>query len=1209
MSTISLGPFVLTEPIGRGGMGEVWRAHHREQETPVAIKVLTREGARREAYIEAFRNEVFSIARLHHPGVIVLMDYGRIRARCEQSSLGRLVEGSPYIVMELARYGSLEEYARSLRWPELRALLLTMLSALGHAHARGVIHRDLKPQNILLGCGDDDAVKLTDFGLAHAIHEDVERSDLIEPGWGTPAYMAPEQFRGRWRDYGPWTDLYALGVMAYELAVGRLPFEATSKFEMGRSHISKDIPRLFPRFPVPAGFEGWAMRLLQKAPEHRFRRAADAAMQLAKLDAQPALPSTQRFGAITDPVLAPLEQASEAMIETSELDVSLLSSFMARDRQRLEERLDSHPTSLFERSFSEEEQDDAPESGEHLPHLPSFPEDHSETLLPEETIEEIIVPAPTYVPPLPLSWRRRQQPLPRPRLLGAGLGLFGLREPPLIGREAERDLMWEALRQVKATQGARAVLLRGASGVGKSRLARWFAARAHELGAAKVMQARHSPMRSPLDGVAPMIARHMGCGGLKRADTYERVRHHLEHIWVKDELDWALLSEVLSPQEHDLSLSATRPYSDAERNAVLTRYFEHEAVERPLIIWLDDIQWGAGSLILARELFEHAATHAMPVLLLMTLREDALESRSMEAHLLAELEHDPMIYQCHLSPLQHAESRELMSELLALEEQLATQLARRARGNPLFAIQLLAQLVNADKLEPGEQGFALKPGESIELPDDIHSLWQARLDRLLVRCAAEQRQCLEMASALGVQVLLTEWMSACAHHSLQVDHALLEDLFEQGLVHNTADGWAFSHGLLRESLERRARDEGRWQRLNRACAEMMLSLYRPSHPNMEARYARYLVVAGEHERALEPMLGAVRLMIRRSDLQGALELLEEREVLLQQLMLPLGDSRSAQGVVLRAQILDEQGAYLDARRWARSVMEDASKYGWRRLHVEACIQCARATFHRGETREARQLYDEAMGALDELHESLREPFMLRIEIGRARIAQRGGEHEEARAQFVLARERAVILGDKLALATTLNGLGDVARQRSELGDARRYAERALEITQEIGNYVLIADCTNDLAEVARLEGDLEGAREYAERAVEYYESVGSSQSMRVRRNLGFIALGMEQFEQAAEIFSRLLAHFGLTHDHSQLAMALVGNLPCLAYKQEWEALEVAMIRAKHLLHETQRHDPDVSVACEQVASLANDARKVDIAARALAIGREHGRAR
>lgn len=1237
MSTIPLGPFELEAPIGRGGMGEVWRAVHAVEQVPVAIKVLTREGSRRQQYVECFRNEVLSIAKMHHPGIIELMDHGTISERAARASNGRLVEGSPYLVMELARYGSLGEYRMSLRWPELRAVLLMVLDALAHAHARGVIHRDLKPQNILLGCGEKNAVKLTDFGLAHPIGGDHERDDILEPGWGTPVYMAPEQFRGFWRDYGPWTDLYAVGVMAYELACGRLPFEAENKLDLGRAHIMADIPRVFSSFPTPSGFESWVLRLLQKEPMHRFRRAADATLALAHLSAdadgdgpERAKLMTDRFGAVESSMAVEFSEAElsgEVANPTELISGDEITRMIVEDRAVSLERDSAAEVVAHQRTELLDPAADAslaemsaarlpasvgrggtgltPNEVHHAPDSDAWSvlgESMEVGMVPETTIEDHVVPSLISTPPVPISWRRRHHPAVIKPLQNTGLGLFGVREPPLVGRDAERDLMWEAMRQVAYERAPRAVLLRGASGVGKSRLAEWFSSRAHELGSAKVLYARHSPMRTPFDGVIPMLARYFRSAGLSGAELYDRVRHHLERIWVRDERDWSLLSDLLSP---DAASVKGRFYSHAERHTVISRYLFYESDERPVLLWFDDVQWGAEALMLRRAIFEYAKERQFPILILMTLREDALDARSLEAHLLDELEHDPLIYQCHISPLTRGESRALVKELLPLDEELTARIERRARGVPLFAIQLLGDLVEGDKLEAGPEGFTLKPGESIDLPDDIHLLWQKRLDRLLSRYGAEQLQCLEIAAALGVEVSLVEWINACKHHSLQFDHVLLDQLFEQALISNTEDGWVFAHGLLRESLERRAREEGRWESLNRACAHMIVALYTPSHREYHARYARHLIEAGELERALEPMLEAARSSMRRSDLHDALSILDERDAILNRLDLPLGDSRQGQGMVLRSKILDEQGHYLEARRWAASVVTDAAKYGWRQLGIEANIQCAWATFHRGATVEAEGLFNEAHRALAVMPEDQHTGFLLRIEMGQARVAQRRGRLEKARELFHSARDRAVILGDQLALATCLNGLGDVSRQAEDFAAARRYAERALTLTEEIGNFVLIADCTNDLAEIERHEGSLNLARAHAERAIDLYESVGSSQSLRVQRNLAFIALGQRQYTEAREIFEKLAERFNLTHDYGQLALVLTGLIPCYAQLGDWEQAEEYLDRARHLLEKTQRFDQDVAFACHRVVEMAARANKDSIALRAAALAGAH----
>ncbi|CAN0511937.1 unnamed protein product, partial [Laminaria digitata] len=284
MSHIELGPFTLHEVIGRGGMGEVWRGVHREQQVPVAIKVITSAHALDRRFIDGFEREVQATAGLDHPGICRVFDHGTIPARVSAPSLQT---GSPWLAMELATGGSLEEAPRFGAWEELRAFLLSLLDALAHAHARGIVHRDLKPANVLLKEVHHHATRylLSDFGLAHAIDPSVARSehDIKTATAGTPYYMAPEQLLGQWRDYGSWTDLYALGCMTYELCSGRPPFIGKSNFQIASRHLEAEMPKLAPRFSIPRDLEGWILGLLCKEWRARYRTAAEAAWALRNM--------------------------------------------------------------------------------------------------------------------------------------------------------------------------------------------------------------------------------------------------------------------------------------------------------------------------------------------------------------------------------------------------------------------------------------------------------------------------------------------------------------------------------------------------------------------------------------------------------------------------------------------------------------------------------------------------------------------------------------------------------------------------------------------------------------------------------------------------------------------------------------------------------------------------------------------------------------
>ncbi|MCB9742552.1 MAG: protein kinase [Alphaproteobacteria bacterium] len=277
---IPVGPFDLTGVIGSGGMGEVWRATHRDEGVAIALKVLTSHAARSNRGREALRDEVRAVATLNHPNIVPIFDHGRFGEAASEMTGRRLKPDNPCIAIELVEGGSLEAHCGRLPWAACRRALLDLLDALAHAHARGLVHRDIKPDNLLIErLSDDDLViRLSDFGLAQAMGE-ASHTGIV----GTPGYMAPEQFTGAWRQLGPWTDLYAVGCLGWTLVTGAPPFAHASIAELRDAHLSQAPPRLRPTVPVPDGFEPWLRRLLRKRPEERFQRAADALFALRQL--------------------------------------------------------------------------------------------------------------------------------------------------------------------------------------------------------------------------------------------------------------------------------------------------------------------------------------------------------------------------------------------------------------------------------------------------------------------------------------------------------------------------------------------------------------------------------------------------------------------------------------------------------------------------------------------------------------------------------------------------------------------------------------------------------------------------------------------------------------------------------------------------------------------------------------------------------------
>ncbi len=1015
----------------------VYHAEDRLLDAEVAVKVVKPNLAMHRRFRARFAREVAISARIVHPHVVPVVD------------TGMLATGEPWVALGYAVGGNLADLLR-VRPPlaDVLRLLDQVLDALAAIHARLLLHQDLKPGNVLLHAGTDGQVHawVADLGVADALAELNRDRKVIS---GTPGYMAPEQLLGRTHDLGPWTDIYALGLILYETLTGERPHKGEGRQELLEQRQAPP-PRLPVSEDVPEALADLVAALLDPQPRQRFDRAAD--VRRALRDAVQGLSFTSRVRAV--PASSHTNMSTGPVLATGEYPLS------------------------------------APEPpgplGSGVPRWNRV--------------------APDPIAPNPPAERGWEAPA---RL---SLPVFALREVPLVGRERERKIIWDAAREVVALNEPRVVLVVGDTGSGKSRLTRSIALALEETGWMEVVRLRYRVPASVDDGYRGAVRDIL----VPWNDTREGIEDRLARWIGRDR-------RVSAASVHEEASVLARwcgyvregeaPVSDAVALAFLYRYLDARAWRGGSCLILEDAHhaYAAGDGLSIAEALLDRTVGERPVLVICTV---SAEEIARDAALRRKVEglQERGARRIGLRKLNLTETRKVVQESLAMEPELARLVAIEYEGDPRSAQLLLREWASRRLLVLNERNhYALRPEVLLSdaLPPDAGTLLVRRLNAAL-ESATDPSAARE---ALAVCLLAGPDPPVALVRAL--NDAGVDALLATGLVTEELAALVIESSDVRALATEQLAQHPNLPELHRRIADAWQELASTSGLDVDLPLGLHRFRAGDASAAVVPLLRAVLRMNRGGRARDAVA--------------------AAAIAIEAADAAGSPTARLEARRvHAEALVESGHPARGLSLidHALASIEgdrLARARLRVLRGRTARKVGDlEAAGkdldAAYQTFESLRDRAgLLDVAGQRARLARAEGRHARALAHWgeMLRLNR----GDLVLEAEALNGLVEAMLDAGQLEHIDKQVERLQRVSRASGDTRRIAEATSTWGMLHLARGEPERARRDLETASAIAATLGADRlQLRCRLMLAELEQRAGNLETAEEI-ARWAARF------------------------------------------------------------------------------------